>query len=64
MVQAFVATSDMTLSLISAEAHNANTGTILSGTNRKKACDRWILDSNASDHMTYDEKDLYQQSMP
>ena len=48
--QASVASSDMTLSLIPAEAHNANTCTILSCTHTKKACDRWILDLGASDH--------------
>ncbi|EEF46742.1 conserved hypothetical protein [Ricinus communis] len=45
--QASVATSDMTLSLIPAEAHNVNAGTIILGTSTKskKAYDQWILGS-------------------
>lgn len=62
--QASVAENSPSLSLVPAKAHNATSCIILLGSNMEEAHSKWILDSGASDHMTYDERDFSQRSTP
>ncbi|KAJ8639112.1 hypothetical protein MRB53_015806 [Persea americana] len=56
--KAAVATTEPHLSLIPADSSNSHPGNALLGSNQEADCNAWILDSGATDHMTFDAADL------
>ena len=62
--KAAVAAAEPHLSLIPAESSTSNSGNALLGYTREADCNSWILDSGATDHMTFDANDFSQHSLP
>ncbi|RVW79276.1 Retrovirus-related Pol polyprotein from transposon TNT 1-94 [Vitis vinifera] len=62
--KAAIASAESQLSLIPTTTVDLDTGMSFLGTNTTKSYDGWILDSGATDHMTYDASDFSERSSP
>ena len=62
--KATVVSAEPQLSLIPATTIDVNAGMVLLGTNSTESSTDWILDSGATDHMTYDANDFSERSSP
>ena len=59
-----VASAEPQLSLIPAKIVDLDTGMVFFGTHTTESYNGWILDSEATDHMTYDVSDFSKRSSP
>ncbi|KAL6325478.1 hypothetical protein AAG906_023323 [Vitis piasezkii] len=62
--KAAIASAESQLSLIPTTTVDLDTGMSFLGTNTTESYDGWILDSGATDHMTYDASDFSERSSP
>ena len=62
--KAAIASAESQLSLIPTTTVDLDTSMSFLGTNNTKSYDGWILDSGATDHMTYDASDFSERSSP
>jgi len=59
-----LATTESHLSLISASSSHPTEGNALTCSNHDVDCNAWVLDSGATDHMTFDVADFSEHSTP